>query len=229
MKVKGKLAQMLLQADPQVYAPFVTGENGSAVIYSEILKALYGMIKSPLLFYRKLRKDLESIGFTVNPYDTCVANKIVKNKQLTVAFHVDDLKVSHVDPKAVDDFVAWIKEVYENPEKKKITPSRGKVHDYLGMTLDFSIPGKVKLMMKDYRNKNVGGVSIFGTGQDTQECGDTSSGALVSSERRSNEVGVQGGCGISHHSSQGAILTQESTAGSTTHHSLPLHKSAGTG
>jgi hypothetical protein len=120
------------------------------VIYLEILKALYGMIKSPLLFYRKLRKDLESIGFTVNPYDICVANKTVKDKQLTVAFHVDDLKVSYGDPKAVDGFVAWIKEVYEDPEIKKITPSRGKVNDYLWMTLDFSIPGMVKLMMKDY-------------------------------------------------------------------------------
>jgi hypothetical protein len=74
----------------------------------------------------------------------------VKDKQLTVAFHVDDLRVSHADPKAVDDFVSWIKKVYEDPEIKKITPSRGNVHDYLGMTLDFSIPGKVKLMMKDY-------------------------------------------------------------------------------
>jgi hypothetical protein len=150
MKVKGKLVEMLLATDPQLYAPFVTDEKGTSVLYLEILMALYGMIKSPLLFYRKLRRDLESKGFTVNPYDICVANKKVKDKQLTVAFHVDDLKVSHVGPKVVDDFVAWIKKMYDDPKIKKIEPFRGKVHDYLGMTLDFTIPGKVKLMMKDY-------------------------------------------------------------------------------
>ena len=35
------------------------------------------------------------IGFKLNPYDPCVANKIVHGKQLTIAWHVDDLKVSH--------------------------------------------------------------------------------------------------------------------------------------
>jgi hypothetical protein len=46
--------------------------------------------------------------------------------------------------------VEWIKTKYEDPKIKGISPSRGKIHQYLGMTLDFSIPGKVKLMMKDY-------------------------------------------------------------------------------
>jgi hypothetical protein len=27
---------------------------------------------------------------------------------------------------------------------------RGKVHDYLGMTLDYNCPGKVKITMIDY-------------------------------------------------------------------------------
>jgi hypothetical protein len=150
MKVKGKLVELLVLMDPNLYAPYVTQENNKPVIYVEILKALYGMIKSPLLFYRKLRKDLEDVGFKINPYDVCVANKVVDGYQLTVAFHVDDLKISHVTPKVVDRFLEWVKEMYEDPGIKKITPSRGKIHDYLGMTLDFSIPGKVKLLMKEY-------------------------------------------------------------------------------
>jgi hypothetical protein len=28
--------------------------------------------------------------------------------------------------------------------------TRGKIHDYLGMTVDYSIPGKMKTIMKDY-------------------------------------------------------------------------------
>ena len=48
-------------------------------------------------FYNKLRSVMEGNGFIVNPYDPCVANKDVNGKQMTVLWHVDDLKVSHVD------------------------------------------------------------------------------------------------------------------------------------
>jgi hypothetical protein len=34
----------------------------------------------------------------IDPYNFCVANKIINGKQCTIAWHVDDLKVSHVDP-----------------------------------------------------------------------------------------------------------------------------------
>ena len=59
--------------------------------------ALYGMLESPLLHYRKWRNSLEDIGFEVNPYDSFVANKMVNGKQPTLCWHVDDLKVSYVE------------------------------------------------------------------------------------------------------------------------------------
>ena len=54
------------------------------------------MMLSSLLFSKHFRKDLESIGFNINPYDICVANKNIKGHQQTVTRHVDDVKVSHV-------------------------------------------------------------------------------------------------------------------------------------
>ena len=45
---------------------------------------LYTMFKNMLLFYKKLRSDLESIGFEVNPYDPCIANKIINGNQMTI-------------------------------------------------------------------------------------------------------------------------------------------------
>ena len=108
------------------------------------------MLRSALLFYKKLRKDLESQGFVVNPYDPCVANKIVNGKQLTVVWHVDDLKLSHVDLKVIDQMIEWLKKKYEDKEIGVIKPSRGKVHDYLAMILDFSVPGEVKIRMENY-------------------------------------------------------------------------------
>ena len=62
------------------------------------------MLIAALLFYRKFRKDLEDIGFVFNPYDPCVANRIISSKQQTVRFHVDDLMSSHVDKKVMMNF-----------------------------------------------------------------------------------------------------------------------------
>ena len=47
---------------------------------------------------------LEEKGYEFNPYDQCVANKMIQGKQHTVRFHVDDLMDSHVNPKVNDDF-----------------------------------------------------------------------------------------------------------------------------
>ncbi len=56
----------------------------------KLQKALYGLIRVSLLFYRKLRKDLEDNGFKFNLYDPCVANKeTIHGKQLTIIWHVD--------------------------------------------------------------------------------------------------------------------------------------------
>jgi hypothetical protein len=62
-------------------------------------QAIYGLLRSALLFHKKLVADLENNGFVINPYPyhPCVANKIVNETQMTVCWHVDDLKVSHVD------------------------------------------------------------------------------------------------------------------------------------
>ena len=66
---------------------------------------------------------------------------------------MDDLKISHKETKVVDQFIEWATNKYEDAEITKLKPSRGKVHDYLGMTLDYSQKGVVKLYMKDYIRK----------------------------------------------------------------------------
>jgi hypothetical protein len=54
------------------------------------------MMKSALLFYRKLVSELQEMGFEINPYDPCVANKMVNGKQMTIRWHLDDLMISHL-------------------------------------------------------------------------------------------------------------------------------------
>ena len=76
----GTLAELVVVADPAPYRPFVSYKNGQAVLYVRLQKALYGCLKSALLFYGKLVGDLEAYGFRINPYNLCVANKMVGRK-----------------------------------------------------------------------------------------------------------------------------------------------------
>jgi len=92
MKIKGRLAEMLISLDEQRYKDYMVTENGEKVIYVQVIRALYGMLQASLLFYQKLRSDLEEIGFKINPYDPCVANRMVNGNMHTVTWHVDDLK-----------------------------------------------------------------------------------------------------------------------------------------
>ena len=121
---------------------FVVFENGRKVIYAEVLQALYGMLVAALLWYKQFRSDLETIGFEFNPYDPCVANRMVNGKKHTMRFHVDDLMSSHMEAKVNDQFLVWLNKKYGGYGAVKAT--RGKRHDYLGMTLDFSTDGTVR-------------------------------------------------------------------------------------
>ena len=132
---------------PEVYGPYITYENGKAVLYLESLKAFCGMLIESLLLYQKLRKYLKTIGFKVNPYDPCVAKNMIHDKKNTINWHVDDLKVSRAENDIVDAFIEWTKDTYEDVTKLK--PPRVKIHYYLSMTLDYTASGGVKLFVKE--------------------------------------------------------------------------------
>ena len=132
------------------YKKFVENINGKNVLYLECTNVLYGTIKATLLFYEKFRKDIESQGFVVNPYDRCVANKNINGKQMTVLYHVDDLKASHVDEKVLDEFVLFLRKIYDDEEIGKIKVNKGPNNEFMGMILEYSNKGKLVVDMKDY-------------------------------------------------------------------------------
>ena len=150
MKMTGKLAELMAKTDPHLYRPFVINDSkGQPILYVRLQKALYGLLKSALLFYQKLVADLTSLGFTINPYDPCVANKIVSGKQLTVSWHVDDLQISHVHLSVVECFIQQLKEIYGSNLKATVGP----IQDYLGMVFDYTQPGIVDINMDKYIKK----------------------------------------------------------------------------
>ncbi len=62
------------------YRKFVTTENGKQVLYLQLMKALYGCVKSALLWYKLFTGTLQGMGFALNPYESCIANKTVNGK-----------------------------------------------------------------------------------------------------------------------------------------------------
>ena len=148
MRLEGTLAELLTKCDPKFYRQYVITENNKPVLYVERIKALYGTLRAALIFWRKLTSKLVEWGFTINPYDWCVANKQINGQQCTLVWHVDDMKISHVDTKIVDDVIKRLER--EFGKEAPLTIRRGKIHDYLGMTLDFSLPGKVQISMEEY-------------------------------------------------------------------------------
>jgi len=127
------------------YREFVTTEGGKKVLYLRLVKALYGCVKSALLWYELFTGTLKDMGFELNPYDMCVANKEVDGKQCTVAWYVDDNKISHVDPLVVTAVIEKIEARFG-----KMTVTRGKEHVFLGMKITFRDDGYVEIDMSDY-------------------------------------------------------------------------------
>jgi hypothetical protein len=147
MKIKRVMGDMLCKLDNS-YEPYVTMEKDMKVLYVHVLKAIYGMLVSALVFYKKFASDLIKYGFNLNPYDPCIANKMVNDAQITVLWHVDDLKMSHKEKKTVDDFIEWVVMPYRKIGQVKVT--RVKVHEYLGMKLNYEVEGQVSCDMTSY-------------------------------------------------------------------------------
>ena len=97
-------------------------------------------------------------GYEQNPYDSCTFNKMTNGKQLTIQFHIDDLKCSHLEQSTLDNLVKELNSVFCT-SKKELAETKGDIHEYLGLIIDFSgrcdannpnMKGQVMFTMYDY-------------------------------------------------------------------------------
>ena len=150
MKFVGKSVDIMCQVNPS-YKKYVVVENGVKVLYFQLLKALYGCSRSALLWYNLYVSIIEKMGFKLNPYDHCVANKIINGKQCTIAFYVDDNLASHTDQAVLDKIIKRIEK-----HTGKMTITRGNEHTFLGMNIVFKEDGTVSITMKYYIEEAIG-------------------------------------------------------------------------
>ena len=155
--------------------------NDDGTIIVKLNKALYGCVQSSKLWYEHLCGTLLEMGFVRNPLDPCVLNKVIDGKQCTICVHVDDLLITCEIDEVIDSVYAQLKRRY-----KEVKIVRGPKVSYLGLTLDFSVPGKAKCTMEGYiadllRVCGVQGRASSPAGEDLFDIGDS---PLLCSDKR---------------------------------------------
>jgi hypothetical protein len=154
IKIRGILVDILVEIAPDVYKSYVSKDTkGSKQLLVQCQKALYGTMVASLLYYQKFIKSLTDIDFVINPYDPCVANKMIKGDHMTICFHVDYCKLSHHKTKVMDSMIEYLRQEYESifeDASGAMAVIRCKIHKYLDMTLDYTARGQVNITMFDY-------------------------------------------------------------------------------
>ena len=79
-----------------------------------------------------------------------MTNRDIDGMQQTVVFHVDDLKVSCMKKEENVKFIEYLKTIYEVEGLKGLKATEGSRHEFLGMILDYSNKGEVKVDMTKY-------------------------------------------------------------------------------
>ena len=149
LKFKGRMADMLANVNDK-YRSHVVREDGKSVLYVKVIRAIYGCIESALQWYKLFSETLVGLGFTLNDYDKCIANKMVNGKQMTISWHVDDCIVSHVDQSVLDEFGKTM--IKEFGDMKIMT---GNKHDFLGMKIEINDDKTVTIDMRQQLQKVV--------------------------------------------------------------------------
>ena len=93
---------VMSEVNPE-YITYVRYDHGKKLLYVTILRAIYGCIDSALLWYKFYSEMLEGMGFVINPYDLCVASKMINVKQCTIVWYFDENQLSCVDPNVVKE------------------------------------------------------------------------------------------------------------------------------
>lgn len=67
VKFEGKMAELLEMIDPKMYRSHVKIERGKKVLYAELAKVLYGILRGALLFWEKVSAQLVQWGVRDKP------------------------------------------------------------------------------------------------------------------------------------------------------------------
>ena len=140
VKLDKHITKMLTKLKPD-YESFV-GDDGE--LFVELDKAMYGCIESARLWFEHLRNVLvNDMGFSQNVYDQCTFNKTDDTGfQVTIVLHVDDMLITCANKCTLEWVLTTL--ALKFPETKV---NYGPCVPFLGMDMDFTAPGDVRITM----------------------------------------------------------------------------------
>jgi len=143
LKLRGQFVDIICSVN-QEYRSYVRVEKGVKVLYLRLLRALYGCLESALLWYEIYSSTLVTMGFKLNPYDLCVANKMIDGSQCTITFYVDDNKITHKSPEIVKKVISELEQHFGELTVKRDV----KRFDFLGMDVNIKKNKTIEISMK---------------------------------------------------------------------------------
>ena len=120
MQLRCKLAELMVKVAPKIYTKYVIiNKKGETVLYVCPLNSLYcisALLSMPcqrLEICRFRNQPLRSLCCQQDRTRKTTHRCVVQERQLTVVWHVDDLKVSYVSAAIVTKMADWLKSTYE--------------------------------------------------------------------------------------------------------------------
>ena len=108
------------------YKQNVRFKYGRKTLNLYIIEAIYGIIESALLWYYIYVSVIKDMRFQLNIYYMCVVNNYINGKHCTIAWYVDNNKVSHVEQDIIYDIISKVEEGFQ-----VLTVTKGNVHTFL--------------------------------------------------------------------------------------------------
>ena len=177
MRIQPQLVSILKQLYLDIFKRDISEficPDGSMVV--RVLKALYGLVESALLWYKHLAATLNRAGYTTSQNDRGVFFKTMgKDRKCAIAIHVDDLLVASTHKDLLDQLLAILTETYLDINVQRDS----KQLFYLGMQLDLrydegaifvSQPGFIKDILAAHP---VSRTSVYPATDDLFKCSDT--------------------------------------------------------
>ena len=97
-----------MQSKPNMGKVCQNRHKGEKMLFVQLKKALYGCVRSVLLWYDLFLSTLMELGFKLSPYDACIENAIINGNQFTICWYADDSKLSHANASGVMDMIQKI-------------------------------------------------------------------------------------------------------------------------
>jgi hypothetical protein len=146
--------EIVCELDP-TYLPFVR-PDGSCLVTLD--KALYGLIEAPRLWHDHISKKLAAMGFEQNKIEPCLFYYCLHGIVCFIILYVDDIFVAcnkSVFSKLVFEYI--------DCHYPGIIWKTGQHHSYVGLEINFAIPGQVTLSMTGFVNDLLTSTNTVGT------------------------------------------------------------------